>query len=63
MIVESYQPGMPCWADVSCPDIDKAVQFYGSLFGWVAPEGKGPRGNYLRVVVHPAARMLEGRRI
>ena len=46
MIVESYQAGMPCWADVNCPDIDKAAQFYRSLFGWVAPEGNPEFGGY-----------------
>jgi predicted enzyme related to lactoylglutathione lyase len=30
----SYAPGTPCWADVSSPDIDSAVTFYGGLFGW-----------------------------
>lgn len=30
----SYTPGTPCWADVSSPDIDGTVAFYGGLFGW-----------------------------
>jgi predicted enzyme related to lactoylglutathione lyase len=26
--------GTPCWADIAVPDVDRAKQFYGALFGW-----------------------------
>ena len=31
---DSYIPGVPCWVDTSQPDPEKAVPFYGDLFGW-----------------------------
>jgi predicted enzyme related to lactoylglutathione lyase len=31
---DGYIPGVPCWVDVSEPDPDAAVAFYGGLFGW-----------------------------
>ena len=30
----SYDPGVPCWVDLSTTDIDGAISFYGGLFGW-----------------------------
>jgi predicted enzyme related to lactoylglutathione lyase len=32
----SYAPGTPCWVDVTSPDLDKTIEFYGDLFGWEA---------------------------
>lgn len=46
MIVESYEPGMPCWADLTCPDIEKAAEFYKGLFAWQVPEGNPEFGGY-----------------
>ena len=31
---DSYEPGVPCWADVSVDDLEGARAFYGALFGW-----------------------------
>src|SRR5215213_7478407 len=31
---DRYIPGVPCWADVTPPDPQAAVTFYGGLFGW-----------------------------
>src|SRR5919112_6110868 len=31
---DGYIPGVPCWVDTSQPDPEKAVDFYGGLFGW-----------------------------
>jgi predicted enzyme related to lactoylglutathione lyase len=40
---DRYIPGVPCWADITPPDAEAAVEFYGGLFGWefenVAPPG------------------------
>jgi predicted enzyme related to lactoylglutathione lyase len=36
----SYAPGTPSWVDLGTPDIDKAVDFYGGLFGWDIPESE-----------------------
>jgi predicted enzyme related to lactoylglutathione lyase len=34
MRVRGYPAGVPCWADVSTPDLDSTRSFYSSLFGW-----------------------------
>lgn len=34
----SYEPGVPCWADLGAPDLADAVDFYTSLFGWEAED-------------------------
>jgi predicted enzyme related to lactoylglutathione lyase len=35
MIVTGNQPdGTPTWVDLGIPDLDRAMAFYGSLFGW-----------------------------
>jgi predicted enzyme related to lactoylglutathione lyase len=31
---DGYIPGVPCWVDVSAPDPEAAIDFYGNLFGW-----------------------------
>ncbi len=46
MLVQSYEPGRPCWADLGSPDIDKSAAFYGGLFGWEVPEGSPEFGGY-----------------
>ncbi|NYE95635.1 hypothetical protein FHU41_001885 [Psychromicrobium silvestre] len=33
-IVESYQQGTPCWADLSTTDFEASKGFYSQLFGW-----------------------------
>jgi hypothetical protein len=32
----AWLPGTPCWGDVTVEDVEKAVSFYGTLFGWEA---------------------------
>ena len=34
----SYAHGTPCWVDVTSPDLDKTIEFYGGLFGWDADQ-------------------------
>lgn len=31
---DSYEPGVPCWVDVTVDDVGAAVAFYDALFGW-----------------------------
>ncbi len=38
MIVTSYEPGMPCWADLVTADVEKTSAFYSGLFGWRFPK-------------------------
>jgi predicted enzyme related to lactoylglutathione lyase len=39
---DGYPPGVPCWVDVSCPDPDSALAFYGGLFGWEFEDAMPP---------------------
>jgi len=41
-----FQPGMPCWMDISVPDIDAARDFYSALVGWEIPPGNPEFGGY-----------------
>src|SRR3954469_12739346 len=29
-----WPPGMPCWADLTTPDVDRAADFYSAVLGW-----------------------------
>lgn len=31
---DRYIPGVPCWIDLTPPDVDAAATFYAGLFGW-----------------------------
>ena len=45
--VTSYAHGTPSWADLSTTDESSALEFYGSLFGWVDdPHEMGPDSYY-----------------
>jgi predicted enzyme related to lactoylglutathione lyase len=33
-----FPPGTPSWVDLSSPDPDASIRFYGELFGWQAEE-------------------------
>jgi predicted enzyme related to lactoylglutathione lyase len=37
----SYEPGVPCWVDLSSPDPEASASFYGGVFGWEV-EAAGP---------------------
>ena len=43
MTDRTYPEGVPCWVDVTSPDLDATRTFYGGLFGWdftdAAPDG------------------------
>jgi predicted enzyme related to lactoylglutathione lyase len=57
MEITSYDHGVPSWIDIGVPDIAKAADFYGRLFGWEAPEGAPETGGYRNAVLngHPVA--------
>jgi catechol 2,3-dioxygenase-like lactoylglutathione lyase family enzyme len=41
--------GAPCWIDLTTSDIDRAREFYGTVFGWTF-ESAGPEyGGYINV--------------
>jgi uncharacterized protein len=39
--------GSPCWADLMSSDIDRAKEFYGSLFGWTSETAGEEYGGYM----------------
>jgi predicted enzyme related to lactoylglutathione lyase len=43
---QTYPPGVPCWIDLTPPDLVAAKRFYGGLFGWQFEE-RGPGGPYV----------------
>jgi predicted enzyme related to lactoylglutathione lyase len=47
----AWLPGTPCWVDLTVDDVQKATEFYGSLFGWKADVNDDPQygghGNFL----------------
>jgi uncharacterized protein len=47
---DSYEPGTPCWVDLSTPDIEASERFYGELLGWEIPElpNSAEMGGYRR---------------
>jgi len=47
----SYEPGTPCWVDLSTPDLDGALRFYGGLFGWEFEDAGEEAGHYHQALV------------
>jgi predicted enzyme related to lactoylglutathione lyase len=41
-----WTPGTPCWADLSSPDLDTTLAFYGELLGWTYDIGGPEFGGY-----------------
>jgi predicted enzyme related to lactoylglutathione lyase len=59
----SYEPGTPSWVELGgIPEIEKAVDFYGGLFGWDVPEPENPEqtGGYRQAMLRgkPVAGMM-----
>jgi len=59
----SYAPGTPSWVELGAiPDIGKAVDFYGGLFGWDVPESENAEqtGGYRQAMLRgkPVAGMM-----
>src|SRR5947207_15224766 len=47
--------GTPTWVDLGIPDLDRAMAFYGALFGWEFDVGPEESGRYRMC-------LLDGRR-
>jgi predicted enzyme related to lactoylglutathione lyase len=43
----SYEPGTPCWVDLSTGDVGASTAFYAGLFGWAADPMLDPDGNHI----------------
>ncbi|NUW32201.1 VOC family protein [Nonomuraea sp. SMC257] len=37
-----YEPGVPCWVDLSSSDVEASVRFYGEVLGWRAEMSDDP---------------------
>lgn len=44
---EAWPEGTPCWVDLGVDDVEKAIAFYGGLFGWEARIGAPETGGYV----------------
>jgi uncharacterized protein len=45
--IDSTQPlGTPTWIDLGIPDLDRAMEFYGAVFGWEFEVGPEETGRY-----------------
>jgi predicted enzyme related to lactoylglutathione lyase len=42
----SYAPGTPSWVDLTVPDLEAALRFYGDLFGWQFEDQGEEAGHY-----------------
>jgi predicted enzyme related to lactoylglutathione lyase len=47
--------GVPCWADLTVPDVDVAVGFYTSVLGWSVERGGPEFGDYALATVRGSA--------
>ena len=58
----SYDAGTPCWVELSSPDLDRSIEFYGALLGWEVPESENAEqtGGYRLAMKdgRPAAGMM-----
>jgi uncharacterized protein len=45
-ITQNQPDGTPTWIDLGIPDLERAMQFYGALFGWEFEVGPAEYGHY-----------------
>lgn len=48
----SYPEGAPCWAELSTPDLQGALRFYGPLLGWTFDEPVAEMGYHTTARKH-----------
>jgi uncharacterized protein len=46
IVTENQPDGTPTWLDLGIPDLDRAMEFYGALFGWDFEVGPAEAGHY-----------------
>jgi predicted enzyme related to lactoylglutathione lyase len=44
--MSSYEHGVPCWVDLSTPDIQASARFYSELLGWETEDTGEQTGHY-----------------
>lgn len=59
-VFTSHAPGTPSWVDLLTPDIDGAIAFYTSVFGWDADEQLDPEGNRVYVMLRQDGKAVAG---
>jgi predicted enzyme related to lactoylglutathione lyase len=47
-----YAPGAPNWVDLTVPDLEAALTFYGGLFGWEFEDQGEEAGHYHQALKH-----------
>ena len=55
-VTQNQPDGTPTWIDLGIPDLDRAMAFYGALFGWEFEVGVPEYGHY-------TIALLDGRRV
>jgi uncharacterized protein len=55
-VTENQPDGTPTWLDLGVPNLERAMAFYGSLFGWEFEVGPAETG-------HSTTCLLHGRRV
>ncbi|MYW06627.1 VOC family protein [Streptomyces sp. SID3343] len=53
-----YPTGVPCWVDLTVPDVEAGLAFYRGLFGWEATIGPAELGYYTSCTL--GGRMVAG---
>ena len=48
---DGYDPGTPSWVDLTTPDLEGALRFYGGLFGWEFEDAGEEAGHYHQALV------------
>ena len=43
---DDHPPGSPSWVDLTTPDLEGALRFYGALFGWELKDAGEEAGHY-----------------
>ena len=51
IVTENQPDGTPTWIDLGVPDLDRALDFYGALFGWQFDVGPAEYGRYTTAYV------------
>ena len=48
---DGYDPGTPSWVDLTTPDLEGALRFYGGVFGWEFEDAGAEAGHYHQALV------------
>jgi predicted enzyme related to lactoylglutathione lyase len=50
--ITAYREGVPCWIDLTAPDVERAMAFYQALFGWEYSDTGEVGGHYRMATKH-----------